>query len=261
MADTDPLIVGVDWLADRLDAVRTVDVRDAWEYQGIGHVPGAVSLPFETVRSAGDEDAGMLPGLDRFEALMSEIGLEPDEPLVAYDDEHGVFAARVLVTAMLYGHERIHLLDGDFTAWSRSYETSTEPVPVEPTGYRGAIPPDRPLIDSEGVLAAIDDPDAVLLDTRTPEEFADGHLAGAINIDWRAFVDPDSRGLKPADELIQMLAGMGIGPADRIVLYCNTARRISHTYLVLSHLGFESVDFYEGSLTEWRELDLALVRE
>jgi len=35
------------------------------------------------------------------------------------------------------------------------------------------------------------------------------------------------------------------------VLYCNTARRISHTYVVLRHLGFEGVAFYEGSMTEW----------
>jgi thiosulfate/3-mercaptopyruvate sulfurtransferase len=36
-----------------------------------------------------------------------------------------------------------------------------------------------------------------------------------------------------------------------VILYCNTARRISHTYTVLRHLGYETVDFYEGSLTEW----------
>jgi thiosulfate/3-mercaptopyruvate sulfurtransferase len=44
-----------------------------------------------------------------------------------------------------------------------------------------------------------------------------------------------------------------------VVLYCNTARRISHTYLVLRHLGYERVDFFEGSLAEWRERDLPLV--
>jgi thiosulfate/3-mercaptopyruvate sulfurtransferase len=37
----------------------------------------------------------------------------------------------------------------------------------------------------------------------------------------------------------------------RVLLYCNTARRISHTYVVLRHLGYTDVMFYEGSLTEW----------
>jgi thiosulfate/3-mercaptopyruvate sulfurtransferase len=44
---------------------------------------------------------------------------------------------------------------------------------------------------------------------------------------------------------------VGVTPDRRILLYCNTARRISHTYLVLRHLGFDDVAFYEGSLTEW----------
>jgi len=36
-----------------------------------------------------------------------------------------------------------------------------------------------------------------------------------------------------------------------VLLYCNTARRISHTYTVLRHLGYPELAFYEGSLTEW----------
>jgi len=38
-----------------------------------------------------------------------------------------------------------------------------------------------------------------------------------------------------------------------VVLYCNTARRISHTFVVLRWLGYPNVAFYEGSLTEWTE--------
>ncbi len=259
MAEEAPLIVGVDWLAEHRDAVRIVDVREAWEYDGIGHVPGAVSLPFDSFRSAGNEDPGMLPGFDRFNDLMGGIGVEPGQPIVAYDDEHGVFAARLLVTAMLYGHNPVHLLDGDYTAWSRAYETSTDPVHVAPTDYRATIPDDRPLIDAAGVQAAVEDGDAVLLDTRTPEEFADGHIKGAFNLDWRDFVDPETRGIKDEAELLTLLDSVGISRDNRVVLYCNTARRISHTFLVLKHLGFRAVDFYEGSLTEWRERDLQLV--
>lgn len=261
MAEGAPLIVEAEWLADHRNSVRIVDVRDGWEYDGIGHIPGAVSLPFDSFRSAGDEDPGMLPGVDRFNELMGDIGVEPGQPIVGYDDEHGVFAARLLVTAMLYGHEPVHLLDGDYTAWSRAYETSAEPVQVPPTPYQATVPEDRPLIDAEGVLAAVDEGDAVLLDTRTPDEFAEGHIEGAINLDWRDFVDPDTRGLKTESDLRTLLDSVGITRDSRVVLYCNTARRISHTFLVLKHLGVRDVDFYEGSLTEWRELGLQLVQD
>jgi thiosulfate/3-mercaptopyruvate sulfurtransferase len=255
-----PVVASVEWLADRRDdpGVSIVDVRDAWEFDAIGHVPGAVSIPFDRFREE-DVDVGMLPGADRFGSLLSEAGVEPDDTLVAYDDEHGVFAARFLVTAIMYGHDDVRLLDGDFTAWSRREPTTTDPTEMTPTDYPVSIPEDRPLIDADEVLAATEGGDVVLVDTRTPEEFAEGHIEGAINFDWRDLVDPDSRGLKDRDELESILQSYGVTPGKRVIPYCNTARRISHTYLILRHLGYDDVAFFEGSLTEWRKRDLPLV--
>jgi thiosulfate/3-mercaptopyruvate sulfurtransferase len=259
MSDEAPVVVDAEWLARNLDRVRVVDVREPWEFDGIGHVPGAVSIPFDAFRGSGDEDEGMLPGADRFEALLGEAGISPDDALVAYDDEHGVFAARFVVTALMYGHDDVRLLDGDYSAWSRDHETTTAAPDVEPVEYEATVPEDRPLIDAEGVLAAVDDPDAVLVDTRTREEYEAGHIEGAVRLDWRELVDPETRGLLDRDELLDRLADDGIVPERRVVLYCNTARRISHTYLALRHVGFQDVDFYEGSLTDWEARGLGLV--
>jgi thiosulfate/3-mercaptopyruvate sulfurtransferase len=245
------IVVSADRLAAHRDQVCVVDVRDAWEFDGIGHVPGAVNVPFDRFRSeAGDE--GMLPGADRWAELMSEAGIGVDDRLVAYDDEHGVFAARFLVTAMLYGHRNLHLLGGDFSAWNRGHETTTESTAVTASDYEVQEPASSPLVDFETVRAALDT-DAVVVDTREGWEYEEGHLPGAVQLDWRELVDEESRGLKSRGELESLLADRGITPDRRIVLYCNTARRISHTYVVLRHLGYDAVDFYEGSLTEWTE--------
>jgi thiosulfate/3-mercaptopyruvate sulfurtransferase len=102
------------------------------------------------------------------------------------------------------------------------------------------------------VRAALDT-DAVIVDTREAWEYEEGHLPGAVQLDWRDLVDSETRGLKPDAELESLLAEREVTPDRRIVLYCNTARRISHTYVALRHLGYDDVDFYEGSLTEWTE--------
>ncbi len=242
------------WLADRLDEVQVVDVRDDWEYSGIGHLPGAVSIPFDRFRSE-EGDSGMLPGADVFASLLSEAGIEPGDPIVAYDDTHGVFAARFLVTALCYGHEPLYLLDGDYSAWNRAYETTTDAADIGPTDYEVTLPETTPLVDYDAVEAAIDDPDAVLVDTRDESEYDEGHIPGAVLLNWKDLVDDESRGLRPEPELRDVLEAHGITPDRRVVLYCNTARRISHTYAVLTHLGYEDVDFYEGSLTEWTAAD------
>ena len=250
-------IVSRSWLADRLGEVRLVDVRDVWEYDGIGHVPGAVNVPFDSFRAGGHgaADEGMLPGVEVFADLMGEAGVERDDHLVAYDDHHGVFAARLLVTAELYGHprDRLHLLDGDFTAWQRERETTTDSPGADRATYEVERPAETPLVDIETVAAAVEDPDTVVVDTREDWEFEEGHIPGAVRLDWRAVVDDETRGLKPAADVRSLLAARGVVPDRRVLLYCNTARRISHTYTVLRHLGYPELAFYEGSLTEWEQ--------
>jgi thiosulfate/3-mercaptopyruvate sulfurtransferase len=250
-------IVDTEWVAGRLDSPGTVvvDARDAWEYDGIGHVPGAVNLPFDSFRADehGTAEAGMLPGADAFSDLVGSVGIAADSDIVAYDDTHGVFAARFLVTAELYGHDssKLHLLNGDYSVWNQREPTTTGAPDVTPRTYPAAFRADGPLIDREAIAAAVDDPGATLVDTREEWEYEEGHIPGAIRLDWRELVDTDARTIRPESELRSLLGTRGIDPADRIVLYCNTARRISHTYTVLRALEYPDLAFYEGSLTEW----------
>ncbi len=262
------IVVPDSWLAANLDSVRVVDVRDAWEFGGIGHVPGAVNVPFEAFRAEehaaeadgedgtdGESDGGegMLPGEEVFAGLVGEAGISREDRVVAYDDHHGVFAARFLVTAELYGHprDRLHLLDGDFSAWQREHETSTDAPDPAPTDYEIRRPAETPLVDADAVAAAIDDAGTVIVDTREDWEFAESHIPGAIRLDWRELVDDETRALEPRAEMERLLEERGITREKRVLLYCNTARRISHTYVVLRHLDYPDLAFYEGSLTEW----------
>lgn len=248
------VVVSAGWVVDRLGDVAVVDVRDSWEYDGIGHLPGAVNVPFDSFRSEDAGEAGMLPGAGVFADLMAEAGIADDARIVAYDDDHGVFAARLLVTAELYGHDpaRLHLLDGDFSAWNRGGQpTSTDAVTTTPDTYSATFDTGGPLVDLSTVEAAMDDPDAVLVDTREAWEFEEGHIPHAVRLDWMELIDRDSRCLRSETDLRAVLEDRGITPDRTVVLYCNTARRISHTYTVLRHLEYPALSFYEGSLLEW----------
>jgi thiosulfate/3-mercaptopyruvate sulfurtransferase len=254
MTDDEDWVVSADWLAGRLDddGVVVVDVRDAWEYDGIGHVPGAVNVPFDSFRSEGGPE-GMMPAREGWAAVLSEAGVGAGDTVVAYDDTHGVFAARFLVTALYYGHDDVRLLDGDYSAWVRDHESDGETPDVAPTDYEAGEPDGDVFVGADAVAAAAadDEEDGVVVDTREPREFAEGHIPGAVNVDWKALVDDDTRGLEPRGAVEETLAARGVTRGTRVVLYCNTARRISHTFVVLGWLGFPDVAFYEGSLAEW----------
>lgn len=250
-------VVSVGWVSDRIEAAEAVvvDVREKWEYDGIGHVPGAVNVPFDSFRADehGAAEAGMLPGAELFADLVGTAGIGPEDRIVAYDDDHGVFAARFLVTAELYGHDpsKLHLLDGDYSLWSRSQRTTTDAPDPTATTYPATFRADGPLIGLAAIEAAVADPETLLVDTREAWEYEEGHIPGAVRLDWRELVDTDARTLRPESELRSLLEDRGVAPEKRIVLYCNTARRISHTYTVLRALGYPTLAFYEGSLTEW----------
>ncbi len=257
------LLVEAAWVADRLDdpSVRLVDVRDTWEYDAMGHLPGAVSIPFDSYRDDDSPDPGTLPGAEAFADLLGEAGISADDTIVAYDDTHGVFAARFVFTALVYGHDDVRLLDGDFSAWRREYETTDTAPDVDPTSYEAeGIVDDAPIVDREAVEAAIDGGETTLIDTREGWEYEEGHLPGAVRLDWMELVDEETRGVKSAAEIDSLLADRGI-ETDRsqpIVLYCNTSRRLTHTFVVLRSLGFENVAVYEGSMTEWEHANGAI---
>jgi phage shock protein E len=79
--------------------------------------------------------------------------------------------------------------------------------------------------EAGGVAAQADG--RVLVDVRTPEEFAQGHLAGAELIDFQA---PDFR---------QRIAEL---PRDEpYFLYCRTGNRSAQAAAVMAELGFADV--------------------
>ena len=66
---------------------------------------------------------------------------------------------------------------------------------------------------------------ALLVDVRTPGEFMEGHLPGALNL--------------PLDQL-QQVAG-SLDPQRTVVLYCRSGNRSGHAAQLLEGLGFAEV--------------------
>jgi cysteine synthase/rhodanese-related sulfurtransferase len=79
---------------------------------------------------------------------------------------------------------------------------------------------------------------AVLLDVRTPAEYASGHIAKAVNIPLQAFQAGPVRGL-PAD------------PSKPIVTICATGRRSVAALPLLKALGYTNVSSSRGGMKAW----------
>lgn len=77
----------------------------------------------------------------------------------------------------------------------------------------------------------------IILDVRTPEEFAQGHVPGAVNIPVTDITDRSSE-LKPYQE-------------KEIVVYCAAGPRAAFARSVMSQLGFNDVTDLEGHMQQW----------
>jgi len=206
---------------------------------------------------------GRLPGLDRLEALFGRLGYQPDQHYILYDDEGGGWAGRVAWTLDVLGHTDWSYLDGGIHAWAGA----GGPLESGPCTYPAATTPvlqinRAPIAEVDDVLAAMDDPDQIIWDVRSQEEYLGlrsgsaraGHVPGARHLDWMMLKDPE-RATRLVDNLPALLAEHGIDPARSVITHCQTHHRSGLSYMVGRLFGFSNIRAYHGSWSEWGNRD------
>ena len=86
----------------------------------------------------------------------------------------------------------------------------------------------------------------VIIDIRTPQEFSQGHIEGAINMNYfdHSFMEQ-------------------IGKYDKskpIFLYCRSGNRTSSAAAKIAKLGFEEVYDLQGGIMSWSKENLQIIK-
>ncbi len=205
-----------------------VDLDAAAGYQR-GHIPGAVHLPDNYERNPATGWVNTLLA-DRFAAVCRSLGIGDATPVVAYDNNLSLYAARFWWTLNYYGHRNIRVLNGGWRAWlSAGGPVSFAPPPAvanEPV-FTPQVDPSL-LVGLDAVKAGCSLDDTVLWDTRTAGEYSGavnrgnrraGHIAGAIHLDWLELMDRETHRFKPAVELRRILDDKGITRDKAVFAY------------------------------------------
>lgn len=263
-AAAEPLLVSPAWLAARLGApeLRVVDMSSYATAYRMGHVPGAVYLSVNDARIAVPAGGYRMPGPDEAARLLGGLGIARDSMVVIYDDAGGVNASRLFFTLDALGHRHAAILDGGSQRWRAEGRPWTPDLPLVPTTTYVPEPRAGRVVTAEWIRDRLGRPDVVIVDARTPEEFAGrdvrarrgGHIPGAVNIDWRRNLRPDGT-FKSREDLAAMYAAAGVTPDKNVVTYCQTQHRATHTYFVLRLLGYPRVTGYDRSWAEWGNRD------
>lgn len=107
---------------------------------------------------------------------------------------------------------------------------SENPAENGATAEVGQLTPDQ--------LLSAPPANALILDVRTSQEFASGHVPGAINL--------------PHTEIATRLAEVGDDRERPIVVYCERGGRASKAEAELLAAGFTRVLHLEGDMQDWR---------
>jgi thiosulfate/3-mercaptopyruvate sulfurtransferase len=261
------VLVSHTWALEHLTNphLRFVEVDVDTTAYSKGHIPGAVA--FNWTSQLQDSLRRDIVSKAQFEALCSAAGIEDDTIIVLYGDNNNWFAAYAFWILKLYGHSDVRIIDGGRKKWElEQLPLTTDRPSIRTTAYRAGKPVEDLRALRDDVLRGLDDPQQVLVDVRSPQEFSGeiiappgmtetaqraGHIPGAKSVPWSQAVREDGTFRSP-EELRAIYVAHGVTPEKNVVAYCRIGERSSHTWFVLRHLlGYTRVRNYDGSWTEW----------
>ncbi|MFO7760544.1 MAG: sulfurtransferase [Thermodesulfobacteriota bacterium] len=268
-------VITTEYLAKNLadPDLLIIDTRTEADY-GLGHVPGAVNIPYEEWHLHSEEDDCFLvtEEADLVE-LLRKKGLNNNSRVVVYD--HGKIFSDVTRGGFVYwvlrsrGHENVSYLNGGFSKWTFEGRMIDNKRPVMKTGdFSAGKTAKARVIGFEQLQEAVEAGDAVLVDCRSSEQHfgaskrADisqfGHIPGSLSLPATFFSNAGSDRapvtIKNKEELSRVVKGVGL-PADKdqeLIVYCNIGQWAGMVCLVLKDiLEYGNVSLYDGSLYEY----------
>jgi thiosulfate/3-mercaptopyruvate sulfurtransferase len=244
-------------LGDESRRPTLLDLRPAEQFAQ-GHLPHAVHVDLFGISLTDTDPAPLKAFLWIIEHLLATRGVAATRPVVVYESDSGIRAARAFWFLELFGHPSVRLLDGGVRAWTAGgLPLSTESTPPAPTTWTG-IRRNEVLATWRDVVDRLDRSDVAILDTRSDGEYCGttvraargGAIPGAVHIEWTRNLGPDGA-FKPASELQRMYEAAGVTPDREVVSYCQGGYRAAHSYLALRLLGYPRLRTYLGSWKEW----------
>lgn len=206
------------WLDEKPKDLVVVDARNTEEYQEV-HIKGAISIPE--------------PKWDEYKHLFPA---DKSVPIVFYCN--GIKCGKSKKAAKkadAMGYGNIWVYAEGMPVWEEKgmpiyagpdYEKRIETTIIQPIDL-------KKLIDSGSG-------DFTVVDVRDPEEFAEGHIPGAVNIPVAEFASRSE----------------SLDKKKKIIVYCNSGGRSYNAYRKLMKLAYK--DIAQAIFADWKEAGLSV---
>jgi thiosulfate/3-mercaptopyruvate sulfurtransferase len=183
---------------------------------------------------------------------MSALGIGDGAIVIAYDDEGGVIAARIVWMLRVLG-ENAALLDGGLQIYEGPLATGSESLPPAMFSLKPWPQSRLANIDEAG------DPANLVLDARNRDRYRGenekidprvGHIPGAVNIACRENLNPDGTFLLPY-QIRERFEETGVREATDVISYCGSGVTACHNLLAMELAGLGQGKLFPGSWSQY----------
>lgn len=199
-----------------------------------------------------------VPTSSQFENEAAKLGISTDSVIVVYD-EHGIYSSpRAWWLFRTFGHQQVAVLDGGLPAWLEAgFQTEKKQTYTGPKGNFKANLVSTYMRQYQEVLAAIDDPNKLILDARSEARFGghapepreglrSGHIPSSVNRPYTELLD--SVIMKSSEDLKNIFSDNHQG---ELIMSCGSGITACILALGAELAGHQKISVYDGSWTEW----------
>lgn len=293
-------LVETSWLANNLDNVFILDVRDSKQsflsepvfstdkksgkktlLKVGGHIPTANYIEYKPLRGEqvieGATIKHMLPAKNTFESLMQLTGVNQDSKIVivtnAANDFDITMASRVYWQLKYFGQHEVSILNGGTAQWlTDGREIATTATKPSTGNWQAKGEHKELLANSHDVENAINSDNTQLIDARSISQYLGtsksskvsnkGHIQSAkfYPVELMATRKMPVKFLS-VDELQDVTNALSIKPDQSSITYCNSGHLAAGGWFVMhALLGHENAKLYDGSMHQWTAEKRPVVR-
>jgi thiosulfate/3-mercaptopyruvate sulfurtransferase len=242
------------------EKLRIVDLSRNSVYEQL-HIPHAIHVKPNLLLRQDEYASGLLPEKEGLEALVRYLNISPDHHVVAYDDEGGAWAGRLLWNLHCLGFHNTSLLNGGIHAWlGAGLATSSKIETMQAVENLLSVDVNSDYrIEFSQLLEKVQQQSIQLWDCRTEDEYTGqrlaarrgGHIPNARHFEWSTALNRQNHlKLHSLERIQQRLEQLGFNLDEPVVVYCQSHHRSGLAYILGRLLGW-NIQAYDGAWSEW----------
>ena len=239
--------------------------RNALEEFNKCHIPNARFFDINQISDQSSNLPHMLPNEAVFSKMVSKLGINNDDTVVAYDNSVFFSSARAWWMFKIFGHKNLKIIDGGLKAWKeQSGPLESKKTIFKNTTYIAQKGNYKLYENLDNIMDDLNNyRNKVIIDARGEDRFLgqveeprpkvrSGHIPASLNIPISSIIDKKTNCFKSTSEINQIFIDNGITNKDaELVMTCGSGVTACGLAIAANSLGFKNVKVYDGSWSEW----------